>query len=92
MTTGDSEVVSQSKADTAVKHVMRNLDDFPFMGTLANLLQAVHDPVGGRAQSFINREAGSLIPPALANVAETLDPTVRRPKTALQLSSRVSQA
>jgi GGDEF domain-containing protein len=84
MKTGDSEVVSQSKADTAVKHIMRNLDDMPFMGTLANLLQAVHDPVGGRARSFINREAGSLIPAGIANIAETLDPTVRRPQNASQ--------
>lgn len=87
---GDSEVVAQSKADTAVKHIMRNLDDFPFMGTLANLLQAIHDPVGGRAQSFINREAGSLVPAGVANVAETLDPTVRRPQTPLQaIQSRI---
>jgi hypothetical protein len=87
---GDSEVVSQSKADTAVKHIARNLDDMPFMGTLANLLQAVHDPVGGRAQSFINREAGSIVPAGIANVAETLDPTVRRPQSALQaIESRI---
>jgi len=90
MTKGDSEVVSQSKADTAVKHVMRNLDDFPFLGTLANLLQAVHDPVGGRAQSFINRQAGSLVPAGVANVAETIDRTVRRPQSALQaIESRI---
>ena len=90
MQNGDSEVVSQSKTDTAVKHIMRNLDDFPFLGTLANLLQAVHDPVGGRAQSFINREAGSLVPAGVANVAETIDPTVRRPQSALQaIESRI---
>jgi hypothetical protein len=87
---GDSEVVAQSKTDTAVKHIMRNLDDLPFMGTLSNLLQAIHDPIGGRAQSFLNREAGSSIPAGVANVAETLDPTVRRPNTALQaIESRI---
>ena len=87
---GDSEVVAQSKADTAVKHIMRNLDDFPFLSTVANLLQAIHDPVGGRAQSFINREAGSLVPAAVANVAETIDPTVRRPQSAMQaIESRI---
>jgi hypothetical protein len=87
---GDSEVVSQSKADSAVKHVARNLDDLAFMGTLANLLQAVHDPVGGRAQSFVNREAGSLVPAGLANVAETLDPTIRRPQSTWQaIQSRI---
>jgi len=69
---------------------MRNLDDLPFIGTLANLLQAVHDPVGGRAQSFISREAGSLIPAGVANIAETIDPTVGRPQTALQaIESRI---
>ena len=87
---GDSEVVTQSKADTAVKHIMRNLDDMPFMGTLANLLQAVHDPAGGRAQSFINREAGSLVPAGVANVAEGIDRTIRRPTTAMQaIQSRI---
>jgi hypothetical protein len=90
MKSGDSEVVSQSKADTAVKHIMRNLDDMPFMGTLANLLQSVHDPVGGRAQSFINREAGSLVPAGVANIAESMNRTVRRPQTALQaVQSRI---
>jgi hypothetical protein len=87
---GDSEVVAQSKTDSAVKHVMRNLDDMPFLGTLGNLLQAVHDPVGGRAQSFINREAGSIIPAGVANIAETIDPTIRRPQSALQaIESRI---
>jgi hypothetical protein len=87
---GDGEVVAQSKADSAVKHVMRNLDDMPFMGTLANLLQAVHDPVGGRAQSFVNREAGSIIPAGVANIAETMDRTIRRPQNAVQaIESRI---
>jgi hypothetical protein len=90
MKNGDSEVVAQSKTDSAVKHIMRNLDDLPFMGTLSNLLQAIHDPIGGRAQSFVNREAGSLIPAGVANVAETLDPTIRRPQTGLQaIESRI---
>ncbi|MGA8500904.1 MAG: hypothetical protein WB683_05105 [Candidatus Sulfotelmatobacter sp.] len=87
---GDSEAVTETKVSSAVKHVARNLDDFPFMGTMANLLQAVHDPVGGPARSFINREAGSLIPAAVANVAESLDRTIRRPQNALQaIESRV---
>jgi hypothetical protein len=87
---GDSEVVSQSKADSAVKHIMRNLDSMAFMGTLANLLQAVHDPVGGRAQSFISREAGSLIPAGIANIAEGADRTIRRPQSAIQaIESRI---
>jgi len=87
---GDSEVVTQSKTDNAVKHVMRNLDDFPFLGTLANLLQAVHDPVGGLANKFITREAGSLVPAGVANIAETVDPTVRRPQNAVQgIESRI---
>jgi hypothetical protein len=87
---GDSERVAQSKADTAIRHVMRNLDDFPFLGTLANLLQAVHDPAGNLAQKFITRQAGSLVPAGVANIAETIDPTVRRPKTVAQgIESRI---
>jgi hypothetical protein len=90
MKNGDSEVVAQSKVDNAVKHIARNLDDMPFLGTLANLLQAVHDPVGGRARSFISREAASLVPAGVANIAETLDLTVRRPQTTGQaIQSRI---
>jgi hypothetical protein len=90
MKSGDSEVVSQSKADAAIKHIARNLDDMPFMSTLANLLQAVHDPTSGLARSFVNREAGSLVPAGVANIAETLDLTVRRPRTALEaIESRI---
>jgi hypothetical protein len=87
---GDSEVVAQSKADNAVRHIARNLDDFPFLGTLANMLQAVHDPVGQRAQTFINREIESLVPSGIANIAQSIDPTVRRPKTVTQaIESRI---
>jgi hypothetical protein len=88
--TGDSEVVTQSKADTAIHHILRSVDDFPMLGTVGNLLQSIHDPTSGVARSFVNREAGSLIPSALANIAETGDPTVRRPATAAQaIESRV---
>jgi hypothetical protein len=88
--TGDSEVVTQSKADTAIHHILRSVDDFPMLGTVGNLLQSIHDPTSGVARSFVNREAGSLIPSALANIAETGDPTVRRPATATQaIQSRV---
>ena len=83
--------MSQSKADTAIKHIMRNLDDMPFMGTVSNLLQAIHDPTAGVAQSFLNREAGSLVPAGVANVAETIDPTVRRPQTLFKQLNPASQ-
>ena len=81
---GDPETVSQNKASQAVRMIARNFDDFPFMSTMSSLFQAVHDPAGGRAQGFINREAGSLVPALVSNVAETLDPTVRRPTSAMQ--------
>jgi hypothetical protein len=87
---GDSEAVTQSKANIAVQHIARNLDDFPLLSTIASVLQAIHDPTSGRVQTFLNREAGSLIPSAIANIAETIDPTIRRPQTALQaIESRV---
>jgi len=87
---GDPEAVAQSKASQAVQMITRNFDNFPFMSTMANLFQAVHDPAGGRAQSFVNREAGSLVPAGVANVAETIDPTVRRPTSAFQaIQSRI---
>jgi hypothetical protein len=87
---GDPEAVTQNKASQAVKMIARNFDNFPFMSTMANLFQAVHDPAGGRAQSFINREAGSLVPAGVANIAETMDPTVRRPTSAFQaIQSRI---
>jgi hypothetical protein len=87
---GDPEAVTQNKASQAVQMISRNLDDFPMMGTMANLFQAIHDPIGGRAQTFINREAGSLVPAIVANAAESMDRTVRRPTTAAQaIQSRI---
>jgi hypothetical protein len=87
---GDSEAVTQSKANIVVQHIARNLDDFPLLSTISNVLMAIHDPTSGRVQTFLNREAGSLVPAGVANLAESLDPTIRRPQTALQaVESRI---
>ena len=80
---GDPEVVGMANASSAIKQIMRNLDDLPFLGTLSNLLQSIHDPTAGVAGT-VNRLAGSLVPAAIANVAMTIDPTVRRPRNPLQ--------
>jgi hypothetical protein len=53
-------------------------------------LQAVHDPDWSGAATFIDRELESLVPSGIANVAQSIDPTARRPKTVTQaIASRI---
>ena len=79
MKTGDSEVVSQSKADTAVAHIIRNLESLPFLFQLSAITEALHDPSGKRIDSFIAKQIASFVPALAANMAQGIDPTVRRP-------------
>jgi hypothetical protein len=55
----------------------RHFDPERVLGTLANLLQAVHDPADQRVATFINRELESLVSSGIANVAQSIDPSVR---------------
>jgi hypothetical protein len=99
MKSGDPEVVSQSKADTAVQHISRNLADVAFLPTLSNLAEAITNP-GARAQSFIRNEVASIVPAFVKDVAQAADRTVRRPASIPQaiearvpgLTSRVPAA
>jgi hypothetical protein len=79
----DPEVVSQSKADTAVGHIARNLQDVAFLPTLSNLVEALTNP-GARAQAFISREIASIVPALVKDIAQTADPTVRKPASVAQ--------
>ena len=89
MSHGDAEVVSQSKADTAIAHVARSLQDASFVPTLTALTEAITNP-GSRAQNFISREVGSLVPALVKDVAQAQDRTVRRPTGIAQtLESRI---
>jgi hypothetical protein len=78
MKSGDSEVVAQSKTDNAIGHIARSLQDVAFLPTLANLSEAISNP-GARAKAFISREAASIVPALVKDVAQTADRTVRRP-------------
>jgi hypothetical protein len=99
MKAGDPEVVSQSKADTAVAHISRNLADVAFLPTLSNLAEAITNP-GARAQAFIRNEVASIVPAIVKDVAQGIDPTVRKPASIPQaiearvpvLTSRVPAA
>jgi len=89
MTHGDPEVVSQSKADTAVAHIARSLQDVSFLPTLTSLTEALTNP-GSRAQNFISREVSSFVPALVKDVAQANDRTVRRPTGIVQtLESRI---
>ena len=89
MKAGDSEVVSQSKADTAINHIARNLKDVSFLPTFANVMEAIENP-GSRAEKFISKEAGSLVPALVKDIAQASDRTVRRPTGPVQeIESRV---
>lgn len=79
MKTGDSEMVSQSKADNAVTHIERNLSDLPFLFQLSSIVDAIKDTSGKRIDNFIARQIASFIPAAVANVAEATDRTIRHP-------------
>lgn len=78
MASGDPEVVAQSKADNAVAHIARSLQDVAFLPTLANLSEAIANP-GARAKNFVARQVASFVPALVKDVAQTADRTVRRP-------------
>ena len=89
-TTGDSEAISNSKADTAVAHISRNLHDLPFMYGLTSLIDTLNDTSGKRANNFIARQVASFVPAVVSNVAQGMDRTVRRPQGIVQtVESRI---
>lgn len=73
--------ITQSKADNAWSHVMRNLDDLPFVMTLSDLLANLHGSVTTKVQRFVQHEAASFVPAIVGNVAQMSDRTVRVPQT-----------
>jgi hypothetical protein len=75
---GDSEQVTNSKVDTAIRHIIRNLQDVAFVPTLSNLAEMISNP-GARARNFIARQVASFIPAGVKDIAQTVDPTVRKP-------------
>jgi hypothetical protein len=74
----DPEVVTQSKADAAVNHIARSLQDVAFVPTLSNLSEALTNP-GTRAEGFISRQVASVVPALVKDVAQGIDPVVRKP-------------
>jgi hypothetical protein len=89
MKVGDSEQVTNSKVDTAINHIVRSLQDVAFVPTLSNLSEMITNP-GARAQNFIARQVSGFIPAAVKDVAQTVDPTIRKPTGVTQtLESRI---
>jgi hypothetical protein len=87
---GDSEEVTQSKADNALAHVTRNMDDLPFFMGLSSIMQALEDPAGTRMESWYSRQTASLVPAGMADIAKGTDTTVRKPVGVIQtLESRI---
>lgn len=87
---GDSDEVTQSKADTAVAHIERNASDLPFLYGLSSIVDALKDTSGKRIDNFIGRQVASFIPAAVANIAEGTDRSVRHPDGIVQtVESRI---
>jgi hypothetical protein len=78
MKLGDSAEVTNSKADTALAHIARNLQDVAFLPTLSNLTEAITNPEA-RAKNFISRQVASFVPALVKDAAQATDRTVRKP-------------
>jgi len=88
--TQDDPEVTQSKADNAVAHISRNLDDFPFLMTFANLSELTQGDPSTMAERFIGHLASGFVPSAVAKVAQAADPTIRRPTSPTEfIESRI---
>lgn len=86
---GDSAEVTQSKSDTAVRHIANSLKDVAFLPTLSNLTEMLTNP-DSRIQSAIARQVASFVPAILKDTAQTIDNTVRKPTGITQtLESRI---
>jgi hypothetical protein len=83
MKMGDSAEVTNSKVDTALAHIGRSLQDVAFVPTVASLSEAITNP-DGRARNFISRQVASFVPALSKDVAQAVDPTVRKPNGIVQ--------
>jgi hypothetical protein len=89
MRIGDSTEVTQSKADTALRHIMNSLRDAAFLPALSEVSQALTNPDYGWKRAFNNQVAG-FVPAVVQDVAHATDPTVRRPTDLIQtIESRI---
>jgi hypothetical protein len=89
MKLGDSDEVTKSKADNAVNHIARSLQDVAFVPTLASLSEAITNP-GARVQNFIARQVAGFVPALVKDVAQTTDRTVRKPNGIMEtIESRI---
>lgn len=89
MNVGDSEEATKSKADNAVNHIARSLQDVAFVPTLASLSEAITNP-GARVQNFIARQVAGFVPALVKDVAQAGDRTVRKPNGIMEtIESRI---
>jgi len=76
---------ADSQVHQAVRYIVRNLSDLPFLQTLSNFGESLSsdDPLGS-AQRFLRFQAGSFVPAFVRNAALINDRTYRRPETIAQ--------
>ncbi|HKV49295.1 MAG TPA: hypothetical protein VJN69_14465 [Candidatus Acidoferrales bacterium] len=76
---------TQSRAQEAVRYIVRNLSDLPFLQTLSNFGESLSsdDPLGS-AERFLRFQTGSFVPAIVRNAALINDRTYRRPQTIAQ--------
>lgn len=67
-----------------VEGVTKNFLDQPFLTNLRDVLDAFDNPLGGKAKSFLNSQASSLIPQGVAAVARSKDRVLRDPETIVE--------
>jgi hypothetical protein len=76
----DSESVGvKSKAEHIQAIIARNIEHLPFVNSLSNLMAAFEPGNTNRIQRFVRNQASEIVPAVVAQTAQALDPTVRRP-------------
>ena len=78
---GNGGLVNQLK-----NRIDRNLESAPFIGGLMKLNQIWETP-----GKYVRGQAASVIPTGVANIAHTLDPTIREPSSANPFLQQVQQ-
>ena len=79
LASGDDPEVVSSKYDNVISHIMRTVDDLPFLSTVSNVVESLHGDPETKVARFLQNEVAGFVPAGLANIAEGIDRTVRKP-------------
>jgi hypothetical protein len=69
----------KSKAEHIQTIISRNIQHLPFINSLSNLMAALEPGNTNRIQRFVRSQASEVVPAVVAQTAQAIDPTVRRP-------------